>query len=197
MAVNSKVGAKRSSLVDPRMAIPPEASAIHHIRDDDVKGAPRLEEAILSIAGRKTFIPVAHNAGFDSKFLPTIRGPWICTWRCAKHIWPDAPSFSNQTLRYYLELFREPEELAFPPHRAAADAWVTAHILKRMLEKHTPEELLALTEKPILLKTVGFGKHRGEAWEDVPRDYLGWILKGDHSKWDPDVIWTAKHWSVQ
>lgn len=183
---------RRSTLIDPGMVIPPDAMGIHHISNKDVKGKPKIEEALLSVLGREAFIPAAHNAGFDSKFLPSIMEEWICTWRCSKHIWPDAPSFSNQTLRYYLELFDEPEEMAMPPHRAGPDAWVSAHIVCKMLEKHSTQELLDLTKKPILLKTVNFGKHRGEEWSKVPRDYLKWILKGDPKQWDPDVIHTVK-----
>lgn len=184
---------RRSTLVDPEMTIPPEARGIHHISDDDVKGKPLLEDALLEVTkGYRTFVPAAHNKDFDSKFLPGLEGEWICTWRCAKHIWPEAPSHSNQTLRYWLELFSEPAHNAMPPHRAGPDAWVTAHILKRMLEGRTAEDLLALTKAPILLRTVHFGKHRGEDWSKVPKDYLRWILNG--RDFDPDVVHTAKHY---
>src|SRR5581483_118551 len=119
------------------------------------------------------------SAHFDSKFVP-LEGEWICTWRCARHLWPDAPSHSNQTLRYWikhLDFYANMEGRAMPPHKALPDAWVTAHVLMEMLKVKTVEELVALTKAPILLKTVHFGKHRGEEWAKVPRDYLAWVCR--------------------
>jgi exodeoxyribonuclease X len=116
--------------------------------------------------------------------------PGICTYRCAKQLWPEAPSFSNQTLRYHLKLFKEPAPKAMPPHRAAADVWVTAHILLKMLRERSVKELLELTKAPILLRTVHFGKYRGEEWSKVPKPYLHWILKQD---FDRDVVHTARY----
>lgn len=179
-------------LVNPGIPIPPEAMAIHHILDRQVADAPTLEEAIaLHVTPLMDFVPVAHNAEFDSKFIPLPGMRWVCTWRCAKHLFPDVMSYSNQALRYALRLFKEPEAKAMPPHRARADVWVTANLLLRMLDGRTERDLLSLTEQPILLRTVHFGKHRGEKWADVPRDYLRWILKSD---FDRDVEHTARHY---
>jgi exodeoxyribonuclease X len=179
-----------SSLVDPGMPIPPEAMGIHHILNRMVAGKPSLSE-VLSQKIMGAIQPVAHNSEFDSKFIPIV-GDWICTWRCANHIWPDSPSYGNQTLRYWLKLFKEPEARGFPAHRAGADAWVTAHVLLRMLEERTVAELVALTKAPILLRKVYFGKHVGQLWSEVPRDYLRWILS--KSDFDRDVMHTARHY---
>ena len=35
-----------SDLVRPPISIPPQASAVHHITDDDVSGSPTLEELL-------------------------------------------------------------------------------------------------------------------------------------------------------
>jgi exodeoxyribonuclease X len=182
-----------SQLVNPGIPIPPEAMGVHHIQDIEVKGKPILKKVMEKYVN--PLLPahvVAHNSEFDSKFIP-VMGDWICTFRCAKHIWPDCPSFSNQTLRYYLKLFKEPEVEAFPPHRARADVWVTAHVLIRMLAKHSPEELVEMTKHPILLRKVHFGKHLGTPWSEVPKDYLQWIIR--QNDFDRDVLHTAKHYS--
>jgi len=34
---------------------------------------------------------------------------------------------------------------------------------------------------PLAPGAVGFGKHRGKAWRDVPRDYLEWMVANGHS----------------
>jgi exodeoxyribonuclease X len=40
------------------------------------------------------------------------------------------------------------------------------------------------------LVNVGFGKHRGMKWTDVPGDYLDWMItKGDFNE---DVMHTAQ-----
>ncbi len=183
-----------TSLVDPGVPIPPDAMAIHHIRDEEVKGSLKLDKVLEALYFSGKFIPAAHNAAFDSLFLPYWKD-WICTYRCARHIWPDFPKHGNQVLRYRLNLLKEPDPLAMPPHRAAPDAYVTAHLLLRMLETHTPEQLLELTKKPILIKNCSFGKHRGLEWSKVPKDYLGWILKQKPEDWDADTIHTAKYWA--
>lgn len=189
-------------IVDPGVPIPPDAMGVHHILERDVRGKPMLSQVLArGLAPLVPFIPAAHYAKFDSGFVgleemfDAREVRWICTWRCAQHIWPEAPSYSNQTLRYWLGLFREPYVEAMPPHRARADVVVTAHVLARMLtvEGRTPEELLELTIKPVLQKVCRFGKHRGEEWSNVPRDYLRWILSKPEGEFDPDVVYTARH----
>lgn len=183
-------------LVNPGIPIPPEAMAIHHILDRQVADAPSLEEAIAQhVTPLGEFVPAAHNAEFDSRFIKLpASGNWVCTWRCAKHLYPNLTSYSNQALRYALNLFKEPEAKAMPPHRARADVWISAHLALRMLADKTVKELSRLTSEPILLKTVGFGKHRGEEWSKVPRDYLRWIMR---SEFDKDVEHTARYYLGQ
>lgn len=177
-------------LVNPGIPIPPEARGIHHISDHEVSDAPPIKTIMGELAVIAPFFPVAHNAEFDSKFLPYFKNPWVCTYRCARHIWPDAPGYSNQTLRYWLKgLDEECSAFAMPPHRARPDSWVTAHILLRLLREKKLEELVKLTSEPILLKTVTFGKHRGELWSKVPVDYLAWIKR--QPDMDSDVRHTA------
>ena len=201
-AENYLISKYHSELIDPGIPIPVESTAIHHLKDEDVKGKRNLDQSVAYSIGPlvsgKGFVPAAHYAAFDSLFVK-IPGDWICTNRCAKHLWPNAPGHSNQVLRYWikdLDYYANMTGMAMPPHRALPDAWVTAHLVIRMLQEgNTVEDLLRLTKTPILLKTCRFGKHANTDWKDVPRDYLIWILKGDHSKWDPDIIHTAKYYA--
>ena len=183
------------SLVDPAIPIPPEASAIHHITTAMVAGkAPTLDRVRTDLeALADPAIPfAAHNAAFDRSFLatavPAWTAPWICTLRVARHLWPDAPSHSNQALRYRLGLNVPGNE---PPHRAMGDALVTAALLVREAETAGGiEHLRALTLQPALLSRVPFGKHRGQLWREVPPDYLDWAARQD---WDnPDLVHTIR-----
>ncbi len=185
-----------SCLVDPGFPMPPYARAIHHISDEDLAGAFGFEEAIerlKAFAGLERFYIAAQNAQFDAGFFPK-KSDWICTWRCGQHLWPDLESHSNQAMRYAVPGVNEAiekagAEKALPPHRALPDAWVTAHIVLKMLETKTPEELIELTKAPILLKKVRFGKHRGLLWSEVPKDYLAWVVR--QQDMDSDVKHTA------
>jgi uncharacterized protein (DUF3820 family) len=64
-----------------------------------------------------------------------------------------------------------------------------------MLEERTLEELIDLQDQPILLKTMKFGKHKGWKWENLPRDYLAWLLKQDSDGGiGTNERYTARYW---
>lgn len=194
----------RDALIQPTGPIAPEASAVHHLTADDLVDAePDLVTAAHRVlpAREPPAAWAAHNAEFDRGFMssaiaqiyPDTVVPWICTWRCALHVWPEAPGHSNQVLRYWLGL--TPEELTLPdhlhPHRALYDTIVTAQLLIRLLNERPLEELIRLTTEPALLRRVNFGTHRGENWENVPRSYMRWILTQD---FNADVVYTCRHY---
>lgn len=184
-----------SSLVRPTSPIGIGAVAAHHIREVDVADARPLNDVAAASHIPSADVMAAHNAAFDFGFF-LWPGPWVCTYRVARQLWPDAPGYKNMELRYFLpglddEIRKSTEIMALPPHRALPDAFVTACVLRRMLAEHDIDELIRLTSAPILIKTVGFGKHFGMRWEDVPKDYLRWVASKD---FDADVLYTARHW---
>lgn len=183
-----------AALVKPSRPIPPEARAVHHISDADVANAPVLREIVDDFFdGAEIF--AAHNAKFEQHFTPFAGLKWICTYRCARVVWPDAPGHSNQALRYWLDLDSADDfdpELSMPPHRALPDAYVTAHLLRRLLGERSIDELLTISKYPALLKTMNFGKHKGMAFVDAPADYLEWIR--DKSDMNEDTKFSAKYW---
>jgi exodeoxyribonuclease X len=208
--LEGKVGAFGSTLVRPTHPISLGARATHHISDAELAGASNFEtilgESLLDPLWQADAI-VAHNATFDRRMIaqtiksftpdiPVTPDPLpdktICTYRCALHLYPDADGYSNQVLRYYLKT--SPVILpGLPPHRALADALVTASIVCRMLEQETAERLVELTTLPVLLSSaIRFGKHKGKKWEEVETSYLEWIIK--ENTFDVDVTHTARHW---
>lgn len=179
-------------LVQPSRPIEVEAMAVHHLTDDDVANGHSTEEwhAALLEDGPVAF--VAHRSSFEASFWPDCPLPWICTYKAALRIWPDAPRHSNQVLRYWLGLDLD-SHLAMPPHRAGPDAYVTAHIFSRMLGQegvNRLRRLLAWTREPGLLPRCNFGTHRGAAWPDVPAGYLEWMLK--QSDMNEDALYSAR-----
>jgi exodeoxyribonuclease X len=178
-------------LVKPDRPISLEALATHHITEETVKDQPPIEEIVQNLNG--TFF-IAHNAQFDQKMLSPHCDdrPWACTWRIARHLWPDAPGYSNQVLRYYrgLDVSDMPVEAGGMAHRALYDAWVTAKLFLDMKLGH--EEALIMTKKPILQKIIRFGKYRGQNWADIPKDYLAYLKRGNME--DPDTRYTIEHY---
>lgn len=187
-----------SCLVNPGIPIPPSASAIHHLLDCDVLDASDLDGAIKTLPGLLPAAYVAHNAPFDASFLPMLHGPWLDTRRIARRYMPELPEFSNQFLRYALKLDVPRDTVA---HRALGDCIVTAALLRYLLigpakadfEGRPLPEFIAQQQTPVLLHTVGFGKHKGLLWSEVPRGYLDWLAKNPQGE-DGDLAYTVQHY---
>jgi exodeoxyribonuclease X len=172
------------------------ARAVHHITDADLADRPLVTEARPKdlVDGAMW---AAHNIKFDARLLKQTwpaweSGPQICTFRCARHIWPLAPKHSNQVLRYWLGLDVHPSALALPPHSALHDALVTGSLLIRELHERNFLELIELTQTPILLPVCPMGDFKGKPWNEVTMGMLQWIL--DLPDADSDLAYTAQHW---
>ncbi len=177
--------------------MPAQAQAVHHISNADLATAePRgfLWAEFWRNCGPEDLC-AAHNAKFEMHFHAGNGRAWICTFKCARILWPDAPKHDVQTLRYWLKLDDQigfdPVQ-AYPPHRAAPDAYVTALILRRMLAVKPWHELVMYSTYPVLSHKFSFGKHKGAHFADVPRDYLEWIR--DKSEMDEDTKFSAGYW---
>jgi exodeoxyribonuclease X len=184
------VGLPHGRFVDPGRPIPPAASAIHHIVDADVVGSPALAE-VLAEAVHGAPVLAAHVAKFERQFV-AVQVPWVCTWKVAVRLAPNAPEYKLQTLRYWCKLAVD-RGLASPPHRAGPDAYVCALLLARMLGKMPIAEMVKVSAAPVLLPRFGFGKHAGVALAEVPVDYLDWIVNKSGMT-DEDVLHTARHY---
>jgi exodeoxyribonuclease X len=176
------VVSEKSCLVDPGRPIPAAASAVHHLTDSDVVDARNLSEAIEYLDLREKDVLVAHNADFDRGMLPGLAThPWICTWKVANKIIESAPSYSNQVLRYHLGLdVRSGDGRDGQPHSALYDARTTAQLMLHLLTTITAKEMVAITQEPVLLRKLGFGKHRGVEFAEIPKDYLKWLRGRDN-----------------
>jgi DNA polymerase-3 subunit epsilon len=117
-----------NELEDPGMAIPASATAVHGITDEMVAGQ-RLSEAAIEHLMEGVALVIAHNAGFDRKFveerLPAFAAlPWGCSFRDIA--WDEAGigSAKLEYLAYQYGFF-------YDGHRAEMDCRALLEILRR------------------------------------------------------------------
>ncbi|KMS83200.1 hypothetical protein ACZ91_54400, partial [Streptomyces regensis] len=142
------------TLVDPRSAIPPQIVELTGITTAMVQSAPPIEQvlpAFLEFAAGAVL--VAHNAGFDTRFLraaceghgyawpkPTV----VCTLQLSRRVLSTQDTRSHR-LSALARLFGA---ATTPTHRALDDAHATVDVLHGLLERlgslgvHSLEELL-------------------------------------------------------
>jgi exodeoxyribonuclease X len=191
------------SFLMPDVYVKPDARAAHHITDDELVGAPTMME-LQSTEGlppafrEEGTIFVAHNMAFDKRLLMQtgldIGDRVLCTWKLARHLYPNAPNHSNQTLRYWLGVEVPPFE--GHPHRALPDALVTASVFQHMLGECKVETMFELMDRPVLLTTCYMGENKGKPWADQDVGLLRWVLHPKRT-FDVDVIYTARYWLDQ
>lgn len=144
-----EVVASFESLVNPLRGIPPFVTAIHGIDDGMVWGQPHMRDVAPRLRRLcRGAVIVAHNAAFDTRFLPFLAGrPSACSWRLATLVVPEAPNHKNQTLGEFFGV-TDPQLDGRRPHRALADVIVTRHVffhcIDRYLAAGNPDTLEAL-----------------------------------------------------
>lgn len=126
------------TLINPERAIPPWVSRLTNISWEMVQDAPVFADVcdqLLGVLDGRIF--VAHNAGFDWRFLSmeieratgrTLSGRRLCTVRLARKLLPGLRrrSLDYVSMHYGVEITRR--------HRAGGDALATAKVLLRMLD---------------------------------------------------------------
>lgn len=156
------------------------AMATHHITDDDLEHCPpsadfRLPDDVQYLVG--------HNIDFDWNVIgrPAIRR--IDTLALCRALWPETDSHKQTAMLYMLNP-RFARQYAADAHSAAADVFMLArlltHILDRLGNPATLDELWQHSEAARVPRTMPFGKHKGELIADVPVDYRRWLAgQGD------------------
>lgn len=195
-----------SSLVNPGIPIPPEASAVHHLTDEDVASAPPIEDAMMPFFDDEFDFVAAHQSSFDKRMMDFGQAPWVCTLKLSRVVYPEAPSHKNQFLRYWLKLPKLVHSIGIEgaAHRALYDSEVTSYLFDHLLRKAVSDDPIAkmihVSNNPALLKTCRLKKHEGKLWKDVPKDYLNWILnpRTPHPQpFDEDIVYTARYYYEQ
>lgn len=119
--------------------------------------------------------------------LPPFQRPFVWSEaqadRLIRSIWEGMPFGGNVNAAI-------DRAIADTPHRAFSDAYVTAHILRHMLQQVGLEQLIQWTLEPGLLPRCSIGDWRGKRWPEVDESFLYWILGKDFSE---DIRFTVKH----
>ena len=128
------------TLVNPEMPIPPFITGLTGISDEMVADAPFFTDVahdFLNFIGDSVL--VAHNSGFDMRFLNheigrvfpdyKLANPCLCTVQLSRKLLPDILNHKLVTVaeHYSIDLINH--------HRASADAYATAHIFVKLLAK--------------------------------------------------------------
>lgn len=137
---NGEVLDKFQTLLNPQMPIPPFITALTGISDEMVAAAPLFADVaadFLEFIGDSVL--VAHNSGFDMRFLNheigrvypdyKVANPCLCTVQLSRRLLPDIENHKLKTVASYYEIDLTNH------HRAAADAFATAHIFVNLLTK--------------------------------------------------------------
>jgi DNA polymerase-3 subunit epsilon len=120
------------SLMNPGMRVSSFIESYTGITNAMLQGAPPVTEVMRQLAGFLGELPlVAHNAGFDRRFLDaelarigrTRRQEMACTMLLARRIYPGAPCHTLEALVRFKRL-----PTSGVHHRALADAEMTAHL---------------------------------------------------------------------
>lgn len=169
-----------ASLINPGMPIHYAASAVNGITDAMVADAPKLAD-YLEAAGQplqgENVVLICHNAQFDHRFLSPHMSEGsrtLCTLKCARVLYPEADNHKQGTLAAMLGITVAREKA----HSADGDLDVLSQLLQRMCADHnlTLVDLLEVQGRPRQITKMTWGKHKGVALRDLPKDYVHWML---------------------
>ncbi len=163
------------------------ALATHHIRDEELANcAPATE---LCLPDGIEFL-IGHNVDFDWKAIGSPDVKRIDTCAMSRWLWPGADSHSLGAM-LYLHHPEEAKEWLVNAHSASYDVANTRTILGCIFEQiqrpiATWNDLWLFSEEARIPKVMPFGKHRGTAIRDLPRDYAAWCMR--QADFDPYVM---------
>lgn len=185
----------KEALINPEILIPQETTRIHHITDAMVQKSPKIQEVIqdyLNCIGEH--IVVGHGIPFDLALLHAeanrvgvtshlFNQRYLDTLRLAR-LYGESPTNSLESLRKHFNI------RAINAHRAMSDVLVNIDVFKYLSQGfHKVEEIFKKLEKPIALKAMPLGKHKGRPFGEIPTEYLNWAC---HQKFDQDLLFSLR-----
>lgn len=183
------------SLVNPERDIPAASQAIHNITLDMVKDQPKIAEVLphfLSLIGNR--ILVGHGIQFDIDIIcqEAQRANIPCTLknnlsfdtlRLAR-LYGESPSNSLDMLRRHFNIQAE------GAHRAKSDVLVNVQVFRHLTKRFkTLDQVQAVLAKPIFMKNMPLGKHKGRPLKEIPMAYLLWAAR---QTFDQDLLFSLR-----
>jgi len=183
------------SLIDPECPISEESLAIHHISREMLLGKPKIESLlpeILQFIGRDLI--VGHSVGLDIQLIVNaakrmnmpctlLARPYIDTLRLARH-YGDSP---NNSLENLAQHFNVPSAGA---HRAMTDVEMNIEVFKHLIRRYqTLEQVMDILSRPIKMKYMPLGKHKGRPFSEIPLQYLQYAARLDY---DQDLLFSIR-----
>lgn len=183
------------TLVNPECDIPEESTKIHHITNEMVIGKPTIKEVLPAclkmIAGH---IIVGHGILFDIQLIAEaakknsipchiLEQKFIDTLRLAR-LYGESPSNSLAQLRTHFNISNE------GAHRAMSDVIVNIQVFAHLSKQFSStKEMLERLTKPIRLRFMPLGKHKGRPFDEIPADYLSWAGR---QEFDQDLLFSIR-----
>ena len=200
--------------INPEMPIPAEASAVHHIYDEDVKDCPTFRQIAKSL---KEYLEGCDFCGFNSnRFdLPMLAEEFM-------RVNVDVDFFKRAKYVDVQNIFHKKEERTLvaayrfycdknleEAHSAEADTLATYEVLCSQLDRYSDLEnsveflseystrnkcadfagRIGIDEKGVEVFT--FGKHKGKSVEEIFRtepSYYSWIMDGDFPAYTKKIV---------
>lgn len=183
------------SLINPGRQIPEDSIKIHNITQDMVKGQPKIQEVLPKVISMiSDHIIIGHGVSFDIHLINrdakrynipcNIKSNvFFDTLRMAR-LYGQSPKNSLEYLRMHFNINEE------GAHRALNDVIVNIEVFKKLAAKYkSAEELKKVLEKPIRLKSMPLGKHKGRPLKEIPLQYLKWAA---HMDFDQDLLYSLR-----
>lgn len=183
------------SLVDPQCPIPESSMEFHHITQEMVQGKPKIHEIVpkvLTFIGKH--IIIGHGIAFDIELIAiaadkagiphTLRSNRILDTLRMARLYGESPTNSLEQLRKHFNIQFE------GPHRAMSDVTVNREVFKYLANRYkTVDQLFNALSKPIQMKTMPLGKHKGRPIKELPLQYLQWAAS---KNFDQDLLFTLR-----
>jgi len=155
------------------------AMATHHIMLQDLEACRASSEFSMPPAD---YI-IGHNVDFDWRVMGNPNAKRICTLALCRYLWPELDSHKQGAMMYFL-FGADAQEQVKLAHCALDDVRMCQQILhacvgeliQRGICCDTWEDIWQASEIARKPTVMSFGKWKGTAVKDVPRDYMRWYL---------------------
>lgn len=208
---------EKTRRVNPEMPIPAEATAVHHITDDDVKDCPTFKMIAKDLAKKFEGCDIAgfNSNRFDIPILDQEFQRAGIKFDFTKPRFIDVQTiFHKKEQRTLVAAYRfYCDKDLTEAHSASADTRATYEVLKAQLDRYPdlPNDMDKLSEfssqnKNVDLagriirndkneEVINFGKYKGQTVVSVFKkdpSYYSWIMQGDFPQNTKDVFTRIK-----